>query len=79
LAIRGKLGPFNGALEYRLEPIERGTRVTNEVELRPNGILGVAGQLAGSMIKKAIAVNLGELKRSLESRGGGSGAGSARS
>jgi uncharacterized membrane protein len=79
LAIRGTLGPFDGELEYHLEPIGRGTRVTNEVELRPRGILGVVGQLAGSRVKEAVAANLGELKRILESFGGSSGAGSARS
>lgn len=75
LAIRGTLGPFGGELEYHLEPVERGTRVTNEVELRPRGILGVVGQLAGSRVKEAVAANLGELKRILESGGGSSGAG----
>ena len=78
LAIRGMLGPFAAELEYHLESVARGTRVTNDVELRPGGILGVVGQLAGSRVKEAVAANLGELKRLLESRGRGSSAGSGR-
>ena len=68
LAIRGTLGPFAAELRYRLDPYDRGTRVTNEVELKPRGILGMVGQLAGSRVKDAVAGNLAELKRILESR-----------
>lgn len=67
LAISGTLGPFAAELGYRLEPHDGGTRVTNEVELRPRGILGVVGQLASSGVKEAVDRNLGELKRILES------------
>jgi hypothetical protein len=70
LAISGALGPFASELEYRIEPIEGGTRVTNEVELKPQGILGVVGRLASSRVKLAVARNLGELKRVLEEGGG---------
>jgi uncharacterized protein YndB with AHSA1/START domain len=66
LAIMGTLGPFASELEYRTEPIEGGTRVTNEVELKPQGILGVVGQLATSRLRNAVARNLTELKRVLE-------------
>ncbi|HEY4606304.1 MAG TPA: SRPBCC family protein, partial [Acidimicrobiia bacterium] len=41
LGLTGTLGPFVAELEYHLEPFELGTRVTNEVELRPRGILGM--------------------------------------
>jgi hypothetical protein len=68
LGLSGTLGPFSAELEYHLEPLERGTRLTNEVELRPRGILGTVGQLAGSRVKEAVADNLAELKRILESR-----------
>lgn len=67
LAIRGRLGPFAAVLEYRLEPNDGGTRVTNEVELRPRGVLGVIGSLASSRVRGAVAANLAELKRRLES------------
>ena len=68
LGLRGTLGPFAAELEYHLDPFERGTRVTNEVELRPRGILGMVGQLASSRVKEAVADNLAVLKRILESR-----------
>ena len=68
LGLSGTLGPFAAELEYHLEPFHRGTRLTNEVDLRPGGILGVVGQLAGSRVKEAVADNLAELKQILESR-----------
>jgi carbon monoxide dehydrogenase subunit G len=68
LGLSGTLGPFAAELEYHLEPFDRGTRLTNEVELRPRGILGLVGQLAGSRVKEAVADNLVALKRILESR-----------
>lgn len=66
LGLSGTLGPFAAELEYHLEPLERGTRLTNEVELRPRGVLGMVGRLAGSRVKEAVADNLAELKRILE-------------
>lgn len=71
LAIKGTLGPFASELDYRIEPTATGTRVTNEVDLKPKGILGVVGRLASSRIKDAVARNLGELKRLLETGGAG--------
>ena len=68
LAIKGTLGPFASELQYRLEPVGGGTRVTNEVGLKPRGILGIVGQVAASRVKEAVAENLGELKRLLEAR-----------
>jgi carbon monoxide dehydrogenase subunit G len=68
LGIRGTLGPFSGELKYRLEPIESGTRLTNQVSLQSRGIVGMVGQLAGSRVKEAVATNLNDLKRILESR-----------
>ena len=68
LGLSGTLGPFSAELEYHLEPLDRGTRLTNEVELRPRGILGTLGQLAASRVREAVADNLAELKRILESR-----------
>lgn len=67
LAITGTLGPFAAELKYRLEPVGAGTRLTNEVALKPRGILGVVGHLARSRVKDAVTRNLGELKRILES------------
>ncbi len=69
LAIKGTLGPFASELQYRLEPVREGTSVTNEVELKPRGILGIVGTLATSRVKEAVAGNLSQLKRLLEGRG----------
>ncbi|HEX2153752.1 MAG TPA: SRPBCC family protein [Acidimicrobiia bacterium] len=71
LTISGTMGPFIGDLKYRLESTARGTRVTNEVDLQPRGMVGLVGQLAGSRVKEAVATNLNELKRILESRSTG--------
>ena len=78
LAIRGTLGPFDSELQYRLEPIGQRTQVINEVELTPRGILGMVGRLASSRVKEAVASNLRELKRLLETRAGGVTGPSAR-
>jgi uncharacterized membrane protein len=69
VAIKGTIGPFASELDYRIDPIEGGTRVTNQVELRPKGVLGLVGRLAPSRIKEAVAKNLGGLKRLLEAGG----------
>lgn len=68
LAISGTLGPFTGELRYRLQPTQSGTRLTNEVDLQPRGIAGIVGQLGSSRVRAAVATNLNELKRILESR-----------
>lgn len=67
VAIRGVLGPFDAEMDYILEPHSTGTRLTNDVTLRPRGLAGAIGQLASSRIKAAVADNLNELKRILES------------
>jgi hypothetical protein len=54
-------------MEYILEPHPTGTTLTNEVTLRPRGLAGAVGRLASSRIKAAVADNLNELKRILES------------
>lgn len=68
VTISGTLGTFTGELRYHLEPIESGTRLTNKVDLQGRGIAGLVGQLAGSRVREAVAANLDELKRILESR-----------
>jgi len=67
VAIRGVLGPFDAEMEYILEPHPTGTMLINDVTLRPRGLAGTVGQLASSRIKAAVADNLNELKRILES------------
>jgi carbon monoxide dehydrogenase subunit G len=71
LAIEGQVGSFASHIEYRIEPGAESTRVTNQVDLKPKGVLGLVGQLASSRVKDAVAKNLGELKRLLEATGEG--------
>ena len=67
VAIRGVLGPFDAEMIYNLHPHQSGTRLINNVTLRSRGLTGAVGQLAGPRIKAAVADNLHELKRILES------------
>lgn len=67
LAIEGTLGPFHARLRYTLEPSERGTALTNAVELDITGPLRLVGGIAASKVKAAVAENLGVLKQILES------------
>jgi uncharacterized protein YndB with AHSA1/START domain len=66
LSIRGTFGPFPGRATYALEPLGKGTRLTNAVELEPTGLLGLVAPLATARVKAAVAANLGALKRILE-------------
>ena len=67
VAITGDFGPFSGTLSYRVEPAPAGTRLTNDVELLPRGVLGGAvGRIAGPRLKTAIAQNLEVLRGGLE-------------
>jgi uncharacterized protein YndB with AHSA1/START domain len=67
VAVEGTLGPFPARLSYEFEPAEGGgTVVTNSVELRITGPLRLLGGIATSRVKKAVADNLGALKRLLE-------------
>ncbi len=68
IAVEGGIGPFHARLDYRLEPIEGGTRLVNGVELEPASAVGkLLAPLAGSRVKAAVAENLDTLRRILES------------
>ena len=67
LAIDGEIGPFHARVDYRLEPIEGATRLTNAVELEPaSAVSKLLAPFAGSRIKTAVGENLDALKRILE-------------
>jgi uncharacterized protein YndB with AHSA1/START domain len=66
LTIRGDLGPFEGTLSYNLEPMEAGTRLTNEADLEGRGIAKFAGPLVSGSIRGVVATNLGKLRDLLE-------------
>jgi uncharacterized protein YndB with AHSA1/START domain len=67
LAIRGRIGPFDATLRYRLQPADGGTRLTNQVELEPaSGPLRLVAPVAAPRVRAAVAANLETLKRILE-------------
>jgi hypothetical protein len=69
LSIEGTFGRLPGRLTYVLEPVARGTRVTNEVGLQPTGVLRLVSGLATSKVRSAVGANLRKLKELLEGEG----------
>ena len=67
IGIRGRLGPFDAELDYRLEEGTDETVVVNAVELHAEGALRLLAPLGGTKMKASVAENLGTLKRVLES------------
>lgn len=66
LTVTGTLASLPARLDYRFSPTDRGTRVVNTVELTPRGPQRLLGPVAGGRIQRAVADNLGVLKRRLE-------------
>jgi hypothetical protein len=66
LAISGTLGPFAASLTYRFADDDGTTVLTNDVELKPSGLLRAVAPLAASRIKNAVGANLQTLKQILE-------------
>jgi Polyketide cyclase / dehydrase and lipid transport len=70
LAIQGHIGPFRTRASYELTPVVGGTRLTNEVNLKPtSGVLRLVAPLAAPRVKAAVAQNLAKLKQVLEGDG----------
>jgi carbon monoxide dehydrogenase subunit G len=69
LEVQGEIGPFRARVNYLLEPIGSGTRLTNAVELGSSGLLTLVAPLAASRVKHAVAVNLDTMKQILEQGG----------
>jgi uncharacterized protein YndB with AHSA1/START domain len=67
LSIDGTFGPFTGRFFYQLEPTGSSTKLTNDVDLEPSGLLRFAAPIAAPRIKSAVAKNLSQLKQILES------------
>lgn len=67
LAVRGDLGPLHGTLTYELEETGGATRLVNTADLEAQGVMRLAAPLAAGRVREAVAANLGELKRLLES------------
>jgi uncharacterized protein YndB with AHSA1/START domain len=66
LVVAGTLGPFPATVSYELDASGGGTRVVNEVRLEMRGPIRLVGGIAAARVKDAVARNLGELKRLLE-------------
>lgn len=66
LSIKGTLGRFPAEATYAIEAIGDATRLTNDVELQPTGLLSVVAPLAASRVRAAVANNLEALKNILE-------------
>ena len=66
IEIRGTLAALPAHLTYQLDREGTGTRLTNTIELEPQGALRLAGPFVRGRIKQAVADNLGELKARLE-------------
>ena len=69
LQVQGEIGPFRARVNYLLEPMGGGTRLTNAVELGSSGLLTVVAPLATTRVKSAVAANLDTLKQILEQGG----------
>ncbi|MGA7673198.1 MAG: SRPBCC family protein [Nitrolancea sp.] len=67
LAIQGGFGPFMGRATYLLDPEDPGTRLTNELDLAPTGLVSLASRLVAARVSAAVAENLGTLRHILES------------
>jgi uncharacterized membrane protein len=66
IEVHGTLARFPAHLSYHLHGTDSGTELTNTVELEPRGALRLVAPVLGSRIKRAVADNLGQLKRRLE-------------
>jgi carbon monoxide dehydrogenase subunit G len=66
LEVQGEIGPFRARVNYLLEPMGSGTRLTNAVELGSSGLLRLVAPLAASRVRSAVAANLDALRQVLE-------------
>lgn len=66
IEVVGDLGPFRAHLTYELSPSATGTRLTNTVELDPQGMIGLLGGLFTGRIEASVAENLGALRALLD-------------
>jgi carbon monoxide dehydrogenase subunit G len=66
LRVRGRLGPFDADLVYRVQPSDGGTRLTNVAELEARGMMRALAPLAARRVRDAVAANLRDLKARLE-------------
>ncbi len=66
LEVVGRLADNPAHVTYLFEETEAGTRLINDIELEPEGVLRLVTPLLTTRIKGAVADNLEELKNILE-------------
>lgn len=66
IEIQGTLAQLPAHLSYRLHEAGTSTRITNRVDLKPQGALRLVGPLVAERIKGAVNDNLTRLKTLLE-------------
>jgi uncharacterized protein YndB with AHSA1/START domain len=66
LAIKGRFAGLPTEAAYELEAIGDATRLTNVMQIEPEGLLGLVAPVAAPRLKAAVAHNLERLKDILE-------------
>jgi uncharacterized protein YndB with AHSA1/START domain len=67
MVLEGDIGPLSGTLDYQVEDVPGGTKLTNTADLSGRGPLRLLAPLAASRVRDAVAANLGKLRNLLES------------
>ena len=67
MVLEGDIGPLSGTLDYRVEEVPEGTKLTNTADLSGRGPLRLLAPLAASRVRDAVATNLDKLRNLLES------------
>src|SRR5512133_946154 len=65
MALEGDIGPLSGTLDYQVEDVPEGTKLTNTADL--SGPLRLLAPLAASRVRDSVAANLDKLRNLLES------------
>ena len=64
LVLRGDVGPLHGTLDYVLQAVPEGTRLTNAADLQASGLAGIFEAVVSKQVRSAVQDNL-EVLRSL--------------
>jgi uncharacterized protein YndB with AHSA1/START domain len=67
MVLEGDIGPLSGTLDYQIEDVPKGTKLTNTADLSGRGPLRLLAPLAASRVRDAVAANLDKLRDLLES------------
>jgi carbon monoxide dehydrogenase subunit G len=67
MVLEGDIGPLSGTLDYQVEEVPEGTKLTNTAELSGHGPLRLLAPLAARRVRDAVAANLDKLRNLLES------------